>query len=359
MLGLGLLAFVGFRIRSWYKNSSNIENKEVKEVKPVERLPGQPITWLTLGWSTDLVAIRRLSAPALMPHFQLIEHNLAPLTDFTNSSGDLLLGSDWASRQKLVLASQTQPPLYDPCGALSKLEIRTSYKVASLHLISLKLLNRDISFCKDKIEANVHRASQNQLQKKEDWQIFVKLIGVKCSLDVPKQILEIKHLKMGQIVAIQSGETYRFGMVADKINDHTIKIIDSADLSLHEFEPSQLWQIENCELHLILKSIPHPDNMVSLVNTVESMLGQELPQAEKLHALFDAKIQQLNDIELACINKPFPIIWASTTIQGSVERPCLLGEDIWYAYTSTEKVESLRPVLKPYNVEVRDIKELE
>ncbi len=195
-----------------------------------------------------------------------------------------------------------------------------------------------------------------------NWAEYGALISQVCNAkrENPKGVL-----RRGQVVVVpRTGfDVPKYGIVAQKNKNNSYEILVEKDLTSKTLKPNHIIVVSDDVLSEQSKQVAPLENSEKLLLEREMKSNRE--QLQEILDLFDT-VKPLNftDEEKELIENPFPIVWASLSLEPKaqvgtdfageqkVTGKAVLGDDIQVVFTNQENVEKLRSLVQEHGVQV-------
>jgi hypothetical protein len=379
-LVLYTITVFAFVIRTYFRQAYNFKEFQ----KPPSGLGdlSKKIKWLTGSKSSALPIMFSMKAPpALMPISQLLRQNLAPLSGEISWVSTCLSGVQWDARELAVTYAKRTHFEFNADVSLTKIEeelkkVTPDIAFARIHLLRLQLTG---SLKQPSIQTRLQKiisvASQEKfyLSLNEEWEKFVGCIGKEYQVKNTNAFLrgnDYTLLKRGEIVAVKVNSKSSLGMV-DDFNSATFEVLAIVDIATgsQPFSKTSIFKLSEQEYQDLEKNLPEASDEQKRV-VKEILLQQSRKELlQQFQKLVRQEVQVISqEMMTTYVEKPFPIVWGSETLQGSEPRGvagkpgerniaeiCALGEKIQYAFTEQQHIPTLKKSLGSINVQVLDI----
>ncbi len=347
---------------------------------------GKKFTFITGSKSTSIPSILKIpilapmlsDKPALVPTGKLLLHNIVPL------AGELFMGITEQGINQIALSGMKFAGL-DTCVAYAtaksfqfnadtELEniyntkkLVTIFSLPTLRIALLRLLlmgekKEEYPNIKDHIQKLILLENVNK-PIKENWPHDASLIGLPCKIKGTKP--KEGELSRGQVVAVprSNSPVPKYGIIAEIYPSGDYRVIVEKDGTKKTIDPEHITVIDEKTLSQEAKNQEPLTQQDQL--TMQKRLKNNKEQLEEILELFDTvKPFEHSQDELDLLNNPFPVVWASVSLESSsLSRSAItgeqffkghaaLGDDIQYVFTNRENINHLQTILKEHNVQV-------
>lgn len=368
-------------VRQNFWNGSIEADGFLQQRKKITFITGTKASSLPFILKINTLAPTISQKPALVPTGQLLRHNIVPLAgellfgirkggvNLTALSGTELTGLDvclgYASKKNYQFNEDIE---------LDKLKILDHedndylsiflprIKVAALRLLTMGAKKEEYESIKKLIRKAMNKFPQC-IPPIENWKKNASLVGAFCKH--PGQPAS-DNLQVGQVVAVpRTGyKQLKYGIITGKNEDGSYCIQVERNPITKNLKIEHITVISEEDLERSIESLNQPLSDDEIYQLENEFKGDHERLKDILELFESFKPINLTAIEMDLIQNPFPIVWASVSlnnfkqvrsdIQGErgLEGKAVLGDDIQLVFTHKDNVSKLEGIVKDLGVQV-------